>query len=1188
MKHNYTKLPKFEFHINRRARDDFQFEDSFFSIQGDVVFANFRAAQLFAETIRQKQKLQGITAAEFVQASHLHAMGLLHEVFHFVIERYRRERNPDLLSRCDEHLKKSLGKNSIDGFLTGFVNEFPPLPVYHNSESAEHYLQHETAGLLPKGWIPTNRHAAYEELLLVWLQNQNPGFKPIAELVDDRELGEKTIYKPAIKNVSSFLETQPTYGPDNQSLVKMLLAPSQASPDSIMGQLEFVVKNWAPILSNSPLFMKLLGAMDFIREEGKYLYMRAQAEADRAKIPFVVKDRFGEFGEKESALVPSFKGSLYEVEPERFSTDLAWMPNLVLIAKNIFVWLDQLSKKYQRHISRLDEIPDEELDILSQRGFTGLWLIGIWERSRASERVKRFSGNPEALASAYSLNDYTVSPELGGEGACYNLRNRAMQRGIRLASDMVPNHMGIDSSWVLNHPDWFIQTDYPPFPNYSFTGPDLSDNDRVGIFIEDGYWRKSDAAVVFKRLDRWTGDVKYIYHGNDGTHMPWNDTAQLNFLKPEVREAVIQTILHVARLFPVIRFDAAMVLSKKHYQRLWFPEPGTGGAIPSRAAFSMTRGQIDAQMPEEFWRELVDRIQREAPDTLLLAEAFWLMEGYFVRTLGMHRVYNSAFMNMLKKEENANYRTVMKNVLEYNPQILKRFVNFMNNPDEDSAIAQFGKDDKYFGACVMMSTLPGLPMFGHGQVEGFSEKYGMEYRRAYYDEQADQSLMLRHEREIFPLLKRRYLFAEAGNFLLYDFFTTEGMVNEDVFAYSNRVGTERALIVFNNKFSHTSGWIRSSVGFINERGTIIQKTLGDGLALGTNADTYCIFQDKIAGLEFIRRSSELWEKGLFVELGAFKYHVFMNFHEVTSTREKPYDRLKDLLAGRGVPSVEEALSDMLLKPIHLAFKDALSHDCLQLLKNGIRDDKNEKESFELFNKNLRSIVEAVKKVEPQFTVPTASLEKSGKLFRALLQLVRLSALTLEKEKWANLVRAFLPLDSQPNLQGWRIIFAWLYVRLIEPDDSQRSPGVNPIEQWKLKKVLLGTFAHCGAAEQEALNEVELLSVLSGLTLKPTEDVGSILHSTLADQRTRDYLLVNLWDGKLWFNKERHEELVKWIFILASIDILTERTTPAAVASISAQFQSLTSLLNLAATSGYELQNFIEALPGEGPTSALPA
>ena len=190
--------------------------------------------------------------------------------------------------------------------------------------------------------------------------------------------------------------------------------------------------------------------------------------------------------------------------------------------------------------------------------------------------------------------------------------------------------------------------------------------------------------------------------------MPWNDTAQLNYLNPEVREAVIQTILHVARKFPIIRFDAAMTLTKKHYQRLWFPEPGTGGAIPSRAEHGLSREQFDRLIPEEFWREVVDRVAQEAPDTLLLAEAFWLMEGYFVRTLGMHRVYNSAFMNMLKDEENSKYRSVIKNTLEFNPEILKRFVNFMSNPDEETALTQFGKGDKYFGVCTMMVTLPGL------------------------------------------------------------------------------------------------------------------------------------------------------------------------------------------------------------------------------------------------------------------------------------------------------------------------------------------------------------------------------------------------------------------------------------------------------------------------------------------------
>src|SRR5262249_43301943 len=163
---------------------------------------------------------------------------------------------------------------------------------------------------------------------------------------------------------------------------------------------------------------------------------------------------------------------------------------------------------------------------------------------------------------------------------------------------------------------------------------------------------------------------------------PWNDTAQLNYLSAEVREAVIQTILHVARQFPVIRFDAAMTLAKKHVERLWFPEPGSGGGTPPGAGDALTQARVATRMPNQFWREVVDRVAVEAPDTLLLAEAFWLMEGYFVRTLGMHRVYNSAFMHMMRDEDNAKYRTLMKNTLEFDPEILRRYVNFQNNPDE--------------------------------------------------------------------------------------------------------------------------------------------------------------------------------------------------------------------------------------------------------------------------------------------------------------------------------------------------------------------------------------------------------------------------------------------------------------------------------------------------------------------------
>ena len=341
--------------------------------------------------------------------------------------------------------------------------------------------------------------------------------------------------------------------------------------------------------------------------------------------------------------------------------------------------------------------------------------------------------------------------------------------------------------------------------------------------------------------------------------MPWNDTAQLDYLNPEVREAVIQTILHVARQFPIIRFDAAMTLARRHIQRLWFPEPGQGGAIPSRAEHAITRAVFDERMPDEFWREVVDRVAAEVPDTLLLAEAFWLLEGYFVRTLGMHRVYNSAFMNMLRDEENASYRQVIKDTLEFDPEVLKRFVNFMSNPDERTAVDQFGKGDKYFGVATLMATMPGLPMIGHGQIEGFAEKYGMEYRRAYRDEQPDGWLIERHEREIFPLFHRRYLFAEVTRLPALRRLR------------SGRLGQRGRLRLLEPARRRARAGrlpqpVRRGEGLDQDVGRrtrcrtaaagggSIQRSLGEGLGLHPDGDWYTLLREQRSGLEFVRRS----------------------------------------------------------------------------------------------------------------------------------------------------------------------------------------------------------------------------------------------------------------------------------------------------------------------------------------------
>ncbi|MGD0801719.1 MAG: alpha-amylase family glycosyl hydrolase, partial [Terracidiphilus sp.] len=768
----------------------------------------------------------------------------------------------------------------------------------------------------------SHRAAALEELLLLWTANRNEAFQPFGELFEEKTLAEKTVYRQVTGQFPEYFATRPLIplpGAKPMNLLELLRAPAVSAPRSLADQLALIRKLWRPLLGES-LEHFLLMAAEILREEELAIWMQfnppGQGRGGKQHGTGIVA----------TAEVPVFGDPAHEYE--KFSPDTAWMPTAVLIAKSTYVWLAQMSRQYGRRIARLDEIPDEELATLARRGLNSLWLIGVWERSRASKTIKQLCGNSDAVASAYSLFDYTIAEDLGGEAAYINLRDRAYRQGIRLASDMVPNHMGIDSPWVVEHPDWFMSRPEPPYPAYSFNGPDLSQDGRVEIKIDDHYFEQSDAAVVFRRRDRQSGETRYIYHGNDGTSFPWNDTAQLDYLNPAVREQVIQTILRVARLFPVIRFDAAMTLAKRHFHRLWFPGPGSSGAIPSRAEYGMTQAEFDRCMPHEFWREVVDRVAAEVPGTLLLAEAFWLMEGYFVRTLGMHRVYNSAFMVMLRDEQNAKYRSVIKNTLEFDPDIMKRYVNFMSNPDERTAIDQFGKGDKCFGVAAMMATLPGLPMFGHGQIEGFTEKYGMEYQRPRYDESADHWLVERHEREIAPLLQRRWLFAESGNFLLYDFYHESGTVDENVFAYSNRKGSERALVVFNNRYGQTRGTIDYSAAYADKgAGQLRQQRISGGLGLSGNSAVTLAWRDSLTGLEYLRRASDLAQQGLTLDLYAYQCHVFLDWRELYSTEAQPWDRLSDQLGGRGVANLDDALVNMELRPVH----DALS----QLLDPGV-------------------------------------------------------------------------------------------------------------------------------------------------------------------------------------------------------------------------------------------------------------
>lgn len=1149
-----------EFHISRLSRDRYQFDQSIFAFNGNVIFANFHAARQFAQKMNSKRDLARFPE-QAVKAGQINAMGLVDEILHLLIEIYRRQKNPQVMQSALTWLEERIGPEELDRALFQFCAEFPPVAVYRRELTISEYLDGETGG------IP-NRQNALEEMVMLWIANKNPAQAQFRELFDDSRLQTETVYIPILQNLYAFFETQPRFGPDQLNLIDLLRAPAIAHPYSLEDQLEFIRTRWGEQLGR--MLYRLLSSLDFIKEENK---------------PF-----FGGGGPG-PVEIPVFDSSIMggEVEPERFSIDREWMPRLVLMAKNTYVWLDQLSRKYQRSITRLDQIPDEELDQLARWGFTGLWLIGLWERSQASARIKQLCGNPDAISSAYSLAGYQIARDLGGDEAYRNLRDRAWQRGIRLASDMVPNHMGIDSSWVVDHPDWFLSLDYSPFPSYTFNGPNLSNDPRVGIYLEDHYYNRTDAAVVFKRVDHRSGRELYIYHGNDGTSMPWNDTAQLNYLNPQVREAVIQTILDVARKFPIIRFDAAMTLAKRHIQRLWFPEPGTGGAIASRADHALTKEQFDALLPVEFWREVVDRVAVEAPDTLLLAEAFWMMEGFFVRTLGMHRVYNSAFMNLLRNEENAKYRLVMKNTLEFDPQIFNRYVNFMNNPDERTAVDQFGKGDKYFGICVLMATLPGLPMFGHGQIEGFSEKYGMEFRRALWDEQVDPWLVERHQREIFPLLHKRALFAGVDQFLLYDFFTPHGGVNEDVYAYSNALGNERSLVVYHNKFGSTEGWIRSSVAFAVKEGDskrLIQKTLADGLNLQADPSTYVIYRDAITNLEYIRPSAELVEKGFFIHLNAYEYHVFLDFHIVREDQYGSYNQLCSYLNGRGVPSIAEALKELLLQSVVTPFRQIANPGYLNFLLSNLLDAENPVLPDGLIaeaQQKSTNLLQGIAYHTVQI-MPIAKLaSSSAAALKGVMSLNLLSEQSLPPGgKFQQAATFFLhELEEHPNRWPALLLYPFVFnlANGLEIENPQEQT-LSWLDEWQYLRIIreaLSSLEMDTAAQDEVITALRVMvgeqDWFSQVGEKP---LHQIVEHWLADPEVQRILRINRHQEILWFHKEGMEDFVWWMMAVAIIQAFSDLKTTSVqiVERMIAAYDITSKLLELMPKSGYQIEKLL--------------
>jgi hypothetical protein len=517
----------------------------------------------------------------------------------------------------------------------------------------------------------------------------------------------------------------------------------------------------------------------------------------------------------------------------------------------------------------------------------------------------------------------------------------------------------------------------------------------------------------------------------------------------------------------------------------------------------------------------------------------------------------------------------------------------MSNPDEETAARQFGKGDKYFGIATLMATLPGLPMVGHGQVEGFEERYGMEYRRAYRDEAPDEDIIRRHEAEVFPLLRKRRLFSGVESFLLYDFYRPDGKVNENVFAFSNRSAGERALVVYNNSYEAASGWIKISAAFRDpgSRG-LEQRDLAQGLGLEPGA--YFVCRDHPSGWERIFRASDLSERGLYLELGGYHYHVFLDIREVRENDEGEYGRLADRLQGRPVPSVEEALMELRYEPIldslRKLINPEMASEFISRLALGTEKDGMEglqRHWEEAFQGLLLSFEQAA---GVRFDVMGMARRGTSRLL-AGLGLPRLeSRFPASRSQAFQEARQYLtpriPVQETGDQSFVRIFLLWAVAKATVEVQSvcQRNERVDSAARWVLEKGMARISQDLGCDPSQVEQETHLARVLTECEgLWPTSSKAlSSLSRVLERPGVQAYLQCNWHQDMLWFNRERFQDLAWWFMAVSLISALSVKPEEKmSVREVTDRWRLAKRLLALSDESGYQVLRLLELAASPG-------
>jgi hypothetical protein len=359
----------------------------------------------------------------------------------------------------------------------------------------------------------------------------------------------------------------------------------------------------------------------------------------------------------------------------------------ILYEINTRSWLRELSDDHGRPIT-LDNVPEQQFEQWRRFGFTHIWLMGAWStgplaraqalghlslRQSYSEALPDW-GEADVVGSPYAIADYHISEKLGGDEALGQFRAKLHRHGMKLVLDFVPNHLGVDHSWLSLQPEVFVQSPIQApetFAQQASTGT---------------FW---------------------LAHGKDPYFAAWTDTVQLDYRRASTQAAMIQLLHSLAERCDGLRCDMAMLLLNDVFIKTWARFPTDSAATPA-----------------EFWEGAIASIKSRHRGFLFLAEAYWGLEPRLL-ALGFDYTYDKTLYDRVVCRDGGG---VQQHLLESPPELLSKSAHFLENHDEPR-IASILSLAEQRAAALLVLGLPGMRFLHQGQLTGARRRVSVQLGR---------------------------------------------------------------------------------------------------------------------------------------------------------------------------------------------------------------------------------------------------------------------------------------------------------------------------------------------------------------------------------------------------------------------------------------------------------------------------